>query len=62
MFYNRRIISILLLLSSAAVLNAQSQVKVSETRETIPTYLVGNPDLYPYFFNGRTSQGAAGHV
>lgn len=62
MIYNRRIISILLLLSSTGALNAQSQVKVSETRETIPTYLVGNPDLYPYFFNGRTYQGAAGHV
>ena len=41
---------------------AMSQVKVSETKTTIPTYLVGDPGLDPYFFTGRTYQGAAGHV
>ena len=43
-------------------MNAIAQVKVSETKETIPTYLVGDPELDPYFFTGRTYQGAAGHI
>lgn len=38
------------------------QVKVEETTTTIPTYLVGDPEQDPYFFTGRTYQGAAGHV
>ncbi len=42
--------------------SAYAQVTVSETKETIPTYLVDSPALYPYFFTGRTYQGAAGHV
>ena len=41
---------------------ALAQVKVSETQTPIPTYLVGNPELDPYFFNGRAYQGAAGHI
>lgn len=48
----------LLLVSSSAM----AQVTVSETKTTIPTYLVGDPGLDPYFFTGRTYQGAAGHV
>lgn len=48
----------LLTLSPAAM----AQVKVSETRTAIPTYLVGDPEPDPYFFTGRTYQGAAGHV
>ena len=47
------------------VLTAQpimGQVTVRETSTSIPTYLVGNPELTPYFFTGRTYQGAAGHV
>ncbi len=39
-----------------------AQVKVSETRTAIPTYLVGDPEPDPYFFTGRAYQGAAGHV
>lgn len=62
MINNRILLSTFLMLSSAFALNAQGQVTAKETKETIPTYLVGNPDLYPYFFNGRTYQGAAGHV
>ena len=41
---------------------ASAQVKVQETSTTIPTYLVGDPELDPYFFTGRTYQGAAGHI
>lgn len=62
MINNRILLSTFLMLSSAFALNAQDQVTAKETKETIPTYLVGNPDLYPYFFNGRTYQGAAGHI
>lgn len=39
-----------------------AQVQVNETRTAIPTYLVGDPQPDPYFFTGRTYQGAAGHV
>lgn len=39
-----------------------AQVKVNETTTTIPTYLVSDPELSPYFFTGRTYQGAAGHI
>ena len=46
------------LLASAA----SAQVKIKETKTTIPTYLVGDPELDPYFFTGRTYQGAAGHI
>ena len=56
------LLSVLSLLTAANSVNAQDKVTIKETTETIPTYLVGNPDLYPYFFNGRTYQGAAGHV
>jgi len=41
---------------------SHAQVQVEETTTTIPTYLVGNPEKDPYFFTGRTYQGAAGHV
>lgn len=44
------------------VVQMSAQVKVVETKESIPTYLVNDPALYPYFFTGRTYQGAAGHV
>lgn len=40
----------------------KAQVKVQETTTTIPTYLVADPELSPYFFTGRTYQGAAGHI
>lgn len=43
-------------------LRVSAQVEVEETKMTIPTYLVGNPECDPYFFTGRTYQGAAGHV
>ncbi len=48
------------LLLTAAI--ASAQVTVKETTTTIPTYLVGDPQASPYFFTGRTYQGAAGHV
>lgn len=41
---------------------AVAQVDVSETTTVIPTWLVGDPEPDPYFFTGRTYQGAAGHV
>lgn len=42
--------------------DAKAQVKLTQTTEAIPTYLVGNPELDPHFYTGRTYQGAAGHV
>lgn len=41
---------------------AMAQVKAVETTISIPTYLVADPEPDPYFFTGRTYQGAAGHV
>ena len=46
----------------ATALPSGAQVTVKEEPTSIPTYLVGNPELDPYFFTGRTYQGAAGHV
>lgn len=46
----------------AAEISANAQVTVKEEKTTIPTYLVGNPELSPYFFTDRTYQGAAGHI
>lgn len=58
--------SIYFILSLTAFLGtaglAPGQVEVKETTTTIPTYLVGDPQPDPYFFTGRTYQGAAGHV
>lgn len=55
----------LLAISASVIFSSQvanAQVKVEETTTTIPTYLVGDPETDPYFFTGRTYQGAAGHV
>ena len=58
--------NIYFILSLAALLGAANpahgQVEVKETTTTLPTYLVGDPQPDPYFFTGRTYQGAAGHV
>jgi len=48
--------------SCTCALTVSAQVKVSESKTAIPTYLVDDPELAPYFFTGRTYQGAAGHV
>ena len=42
--------------------NAQSTVSIEEKTLVIPTYEVGPPDKKPYFFSGRTYQGAQGHI
>ncbi len=39
-----------------------SRVTVMEEMITIPTYLAGDPDPNPVFFNGRRYQGAQGRV
>lgn len=53
---------LILAASMALGTSAYAQVTVTETQESIPTYLVNDPARYPYFFTGRTYQGAAGHV
>lgn len=57
-----RIIKLSLIVFVLSVLPLKAQVTVTETSTTIPTYLVGNPELAPYFYTGRTYQGAAGHI
>lgn len=57
---SRIILALVTLIFTAPGLPAQ--VTVSETEITLPTYLVGDPGPDPYFFTGRTYQGAAGHV
>ncbi len=39
-----------------------AQVKVAEMQVVIPTYVAGAPDLNPFFYTGRTYQGAKGLV
>ncbi|MBQ4306514.1 MAG: DUF5107 domain-containing protein [Bacteroidales bacterium] len=55
-----------LLLAAAAFMALSlplgAQVILDETKIVVPTYLVGDPEVDPFFFTGRTSQGAAGHV
>lgn len=56
------ITSAFLIALSLVPASLRAQVQVREEKTSIPTYLVGNPELDPYFFTGRTYQGAAGHV
>ena len=44
------------------LLLAPAQVKVSEGPVVIPTYVAGPPDVNPFFYTGRTYQGAKGLV
>ena len=41
---------------------ALQDVKVWEEPLVIPTYLVGEPDIFPLFYNGRAYQGAKGPI
>ena len=49
---------VLLVLASGA----WGRVSVSEEPVVMPTYEIGPADINPFFFTGRTYQGAAGHV
>ena len=41
---------------------APAQVKITEAPVVIPTYVAGPPDANPFFYTGRTYQGAKGLV
>ncbi|MGI5847794.1 MAG: DUF5107 domain-containing protein [Candidatus Cryptobacteroides sp.] len=41
---------------------AQSTVDCRVVKETIPTYKIGAPEVYPIFFTGRVYQGAEGYI
>ena len=43
-------------------LTAFSQVKVYEGTEVIPTYQIGQEEISPLFYTGRSVQGAQGHI
>lgn len=45
---------------SATITDAR--VKIAEKPHVMPTYEIAPADLNPFFFTGRTYQGAAGHV
>jgi tetratricopeptide (TPR) repeat protein len=49
-------------LSVASLAAAAAPVVLTETDETIPTYLSGPPDPDPMFYFGRASQGAEGRI
>ena len=49
----------LILLCSALL---PAQVKVTDTQVVIPTYVAGAPDPNPFFYTGRTYQGAKGLI
>lgn len=50
--------ALILLFGSPAI----AQVTVTEGQVTIPTYVAGPPDVNPFFYTGRTYQGAKGLV
>jgi len=43
-------------------LYGKEKVKAWEENIKIPTYLIGEPDIFPIFYNGRAYQGAQGRV
>jgi tetratricopeptide (TPR) repeat protein len=43
-------------------LNGEETVKIWEEDISLPTYLTGEPDSFPIFYNGRAYQGAQGRV
>ncbi|QOY91092.1 DUF5107 domain-containing protein [Paludibaculum fermentans] len=53
-----RCAAVILLLCSSAL----AQVTVTELKVNIPTYVAGPPDVNPFFYTGRTYQGAKGLV
>lgn len=53
-----RCAAVVLLCASAA----SAEVTVTEQKVTIPTYVTGPPDVNPFFYTGRTYQGAKGMV
>jgi hypothetical protein len=55
-------LSLFLITLAFMPLRLSAQVEIKETTIDIPTYLVGDPEKDPYFFTGRTYQGAAGHI
>jgi len=57
-----KMLSLVYLLLLLAEKPAFSQVTVTEEIISIPTWLVGDPDPNPVFFNGRRYQGAQGRV
>lgn len=38
------------------------RVHIAEEQFVLPTYQIAPPDMNPFFFTGRTYQGAAGHI
>ncbi len=52
--------AVLLLLGASLAVSAQ--VTITEAPVVIPTYLAGPPDPNPFFYTGRTYQGAKGMV
>ncbi len=52
----------ILFLWGAHLAHAFQDVKVWEEPLVIPTYLTGEPDTFPIFYNGRAYQGAKGPV
>lgn len=47
---------------TTAGVSKESSVKIWQEPRVIPTYLVGEPDINPRFYTGRTYQGAQGRV
>lgn len=54
--------SIFLLAGAASFAVAHAGVDIEERPLVMPTYDIAPADLNPFFFTGRTYQGAAGHV
>lgn len=56
------ILGMVLFIWGAFPASAFPDVKVWEEPLVIPTYLVGEPDRFPLFYNGRAYQGAKGPI
>jgi len=55
-------IGLFILIGAAIPAEAGPDVRVWEEPRVIPTYIVGEPDRFPLFYNGRAYQGAKGPV
>ncbi len=49
-------------LFTTSQIKAESKTRIWKEKITLPTYLVGDPDPNPRFYDGRVTQGAQGRV
>jgi len=56
-------VALLIFISNLSLADAnKDKVTIREEKITLPTYLTGEPCIFPIFYNGRAYQGAQGRV